>query len=236
MHTPGYYKTNYRALRFRELWRMQGFFRGIRGFWATRFMQPTGCAWMPSLWADTECKREELSERFELWTRFHQKAFKELGFTECGFLKVTKSFNRLIRDTAGITYIGPSRSHFGQLLYSRINAPTSATEIDRIVIGFTAQLEARSLSITNGKNSFDPPDENEVIRIDSNDVDTLYRHFLERLQQVGESPRRFADIDAIRRWFDTRQIRAFEQRAERRLFIPMTEQEVEEQKRHSLRR
>lgn len=199
-------------------------------------MPPNGCAWMPSLWADTECEREDLSERFELWTRFHQRAFKELGFTECGFLKVTKSFNPLIRDTAGITYLDPSRSHFGQLLYNRINAPTSAAETDRIVIAFTAQLEARSLSITNGKKSFDPPDENEVVRIDSNDVEILYRQFLERLQQVRESPRQFADIDAIRRWFDTRQIRAFEQRAERRLFIPMTEQEVEEQKRLSLRR
>src|SRR5437899_7214105 len=180
MHTPGYYQTNYRALRFRELCRMRGFWRGIRNFWLTRFMRPSGCAWMPSLWADTECKREELSERFELCTRFHQRAFKELGFTECGFLRVTKSFNPLIRDTGGITYLDPTRSHFGQLLYHRIYAPGSGAEIDRIVIAFTAQLHLHSLSFTNSKQSFDSPDENEVVRIDSNDVDILYRQFLDR--------------------------------------------------------
>lgn len=183
MHTPGYYKTNYRALRFRELCRMQGFLAGLRSFWLTRFMQPAGGAWMPSLWADTECKREELSELFGLATRFHQKAFKELAFTECGFLKVTKSFNPLIRDTAGITYLDTTRSHFGQLLYNRIYAPATGAEMDRIVIAFTAQLQLQSLSFTNSKNAFDPPDENEVVRIDCNDVEVLYRQFLDRLRK-----------------------------------------------------
>src|SRR6185295_5683565 len=98
MHAPGYYTTNYRALRIRELVRMHGFLRFPFVYFAFRYMQPGHPAWMPGLWADNECKKEALSERFWRITESYQQEFRRLGFNEIGFSKLTHHLNPTFGD------------------------------------------------------------------------------------------------------------------------------------------
>jgi hypothetical protein len=224
--TPGYYKTNYRALRFRELVRMRGLRNAFRDFVITRFKRPDVGGWMPTLWVDTECKREDLSEQFWQATKPHRLDFERLGFTECGFLKSTKSLNPNVRDSGGITYLDSTRRHFGQLLFNKIFVPSTSTEVNNIVIAITAVFNEGSLSCTNHKKAFDPPSQNKVIRLASYDVMFIHEQFLHHLTQRSETPRQFPDQESLRKWFDARQVEAFEERARRRLFIAMTDQEV----------
>lgn len=218
---------NYRGLRFRELVRMQGWSRAFKSYLITRLKPPDiNAAWMPSLWGDTECSREALSEEFNLATKPHQLDFERLGFTVCSFLKSTRNLNPLIRDSGGITYLDPTGCHFGQLLYHRRFVRPTGNEVNNIVIAFTATFEKGSLSCTNNKKAFDPPDENEVIRFAPCDVNFIYQQFQQQLQKRPETPRHFPDTESLRRWFDARQVKTFEERAGRRLFIPMTSQEV----------
>jgi hypothetical protein len=226
MYSPGYYKTNYRALRFRELVRMHGRRRAFKAYVVSRFMPPVNAGWMPSLWADTECRPEDLSEDCRQATKPHRQDFERLGFTECSCLKASKTLNPMVRDSGGITYLDPTRRHFGQLLYNRFYIHTTGSELNQITIAFTAVFERGSLSCTNNRKSFDPTDESEVIRVDSHDVGAIHQEFLRRMQLRKEAPREFPDLESLRRWFDARQVQAFEERARRRLFIPMSAEEV----------
>ncbi len=62
MFAPGYYKTNYRALRLREMVRWYGFSKGLLGLSGhSRFKQADSGVWMPELRIDTECRQEDLS-------------------------------------------------------------------------------------------------------------------------------------------------------------------------------
>jgi hypothetical protein len=227
---PGYYKVNYRGLRFRELVRMQGWSRAFSAYWATRFMRPGPGFWMPSLWADTACKREDLSESFWQATKPHRENFGRLGFIECGFLKVTKTLNPLVRDSGGVTYLDPSRSHFGQLLYHRLYSPSKSREVNRLTIAFTAVFENGCFSCTNQRQTFDMLDEQEAVRIDCYDVARIHQEFVRRLQARGGSPRQFPDLESLLQWFNARQVKTFEDRARRRLFLPMSDREVAEAK------
>ena len=225
--TPGYYKTNYRALRLRELFRWYGWQRGFTVWLKTRSMRPTRSGWwMPGLWAVNECKQEDLSPDFWQATKPHRRDFEQLGFVACGYSKVTKTLNPRIRDPGGIFYLDPTRRHFGQLIYLRHYRPSRRAEINEIVIAFTAVFEHRSLSCTNRRKSFDSPDAGEVIRLDSYDVPLIYRRFREELQRRPDSPRAFPDLESLRQWFDARQLKHFEDRVRRRLFIPMTNPEI----------
>ncbi|MEY2429166.1 MAG: hypothetical protein QOJ40_2051 [Verrucomicrobiota bacterium] len=181
---------------------------------------------MPGLWADTECKREDLSEEFWTVTKPHRQHFERLGFVECGFLKAKETLVPGVRDSGGITYLDRTRCQFGQLIYNRYLPRSAGTEISWIVIAFTAAFEHGSLACTNSKKSFDPPDENKVIRVESHDVGFIYQQFLDHLRQRTEAPRSFPDLESLRQWFDARQVKAFEGRVRRGLFIPMTAAEV----------
>jgi hypothetical protein len=134
MHPPGYYKTNYRGLRFRELVRMHGMPKALRGYLVSRFMRPTAGSWMPSLWADTECKATDLTEDFQTATKPHRADFERLGFTECSFLKLARTLNPNNIETGGVTYLDPTRCHFGQLLRHRIRILSRGTELNQIPI------------------------------------------------------------------------------------------------------
>lgn len=226
MYTPGYYKTNYRALRFRELRRMHGLTRAFKSYWITRFMRPSAGFWMPGLWADTECKKEDLSDQFWQAAKPHCQDFERLGFTECRYSKITKTLNPWHRDSGGIIYLDPTRRSFGQFLYTRLYHPATGREINRILVAFTAAFQRGSLSCASNSPAFDSPDENEVIRIDSERVIDIYQEFQRRLQKRGETPRSFPDFDSLREWFDARQVRRFEEHVRRGLFTPMNDQEV----------
>jgi hypothetical protein len=209
MFAPGYYKTNYRALRFRELVRMRGLRRAFSDYLVTRFKRPDGGGWMPGLWADTECGREDLSEQFWLALKPHRPHFERLGYVECGFAKVTTSLNPMVRDSGRIRYLDPTRRYAGLLTYIRLSVRSTGTEMSRVVIAFTAAFEQGALSCTNNKKGFDPALENEVIRIDSCDVGFIHQQFQNHLARRKETPREFPDQESFRQWFDARQITTF---------------------------
>jgi hypothetical protein len=223
---PGYYKINYRALRFREVVRMRGLQRAFSDYLVTRFKRPDSAGWMPGLWADTECRREDLSDQFWLAMGPHRSHFERLGYTECGFQKITKSLNPTVRDTGVIWYLDPTRHFIGRLFYSRLRGRSTGAELSHVSIAFTAAFERGTLSCTNNRKGFDPLSENQVTRINSCDVTFIHQQFQSHLKQRKETPLEFPDQESLRRWFDARRIAAFEERARRRLYIPMTEQEV----------
>jgi hypothetical protein len=231
MIEPGYYKTNYRVLRLREMVRWYGWARGIKAWLKIRFkpMARSG-RWMPGLWTENECKTEDLSPDFWQATKPHQADFEKLGFVQCHLTMATKKCDKLsdpsIRDSGGIFYLDPSRCFFGQLIYSRSYRSANRKECYNIVIGFTAIFGNRSLACTNHKLAFDSVSDGKVIRFDSYEVVEIYNRFREELQRRRETPKPFADIESLRQWFDARQINNFEDRVRRRLFVRMTEPEV----------
>jgi len=226
MFIPGYYKINYRAMRVRELVRWYGFQRGFKTYLITRSKQPNAGSWMPGLWTDMQCPQEDLSEEFWLATKPHRLAFEQLGFVACAFLKVTKNLNPLIRDSGAINYLDPTRRHFGQLLFNRVYHRNVGEEVNNIAIAFTAAFAKSSLSCTNNLRAFDAFASHKIIRLASYDAKLIHQKFLEQLQRCKEVPRQFPDDESLRQWSDARQVEAFEDRVRRRLFIPMTDEEV----------
>lgn len=226
MAAPGYYKTNYRALRLGEMIRWYGFSRGLKNYLVTRRMRPTTTgSWMPGLWAESECKPEELSERFWQATKPHRKDFEDLGFTQCRLSK-SKSLSPLHRDAGGVNYLDSTRRFFGILLFIRIRNAATGVEKNEIIIAFTAVFENGSFTCTNARKTYEPPTDAEVIRLNTYKAREIYERFVEALQQRKETPHEFRNVEALRQWFDARQIRIFEDRVRRGLFIRMTDAEV----------
>lgn len=226
MPAPGYYKTSYRALRLREMVRWFGLKHGLRNYLKSRFAtSSTGGSWMPGLWTSSECKAEDLSEEFRKATKPHRKNFEQAGFAQCRLAK-SKSLNPRLRDSGSVFYLDSTRRYFGQIIFLRQNYPSLGRETNEIQIAVTAVFEDRSFTCTNAKKTFDPLPETEVLRLNSYDVNFIYRKFLEALQQHNQSPRQFTDLQSLRQWFDARQQKAFEERVRRGLFVRMTDQEV----------
>ncbi len=226
MATPGYYKTNYRALRLREHFRMRGFWRGIRRYLDFQFLRPVPTGWMPGVWSKIECRREDLSEGFWQATKPHRRDFEQLGFKECGLIRIP-TLNPATLDTGGVTYLNPTQCHFGQIFFIRNQIRTTGRVVNEIVIAFTAVFENGNFSCTNNKSAFDPLKESRVVRVKSYDVKFIYQQFLEHVRERKDAPRRFSDLESLRQWFDASQVKVWEERVRRRLFLPMSDAEVE---------
>jgi hypothetical protein len=227
MFEPGYYKTNHRAVRLREFVRWHGARGGFRAWVKSRFARsPSSGMWMPGLWTENECNAEALSADFWQATKPHRADFEKLGFVQCRLAKVERSLDPMNRDSGSIFYLDPTRCYFGQLIYSRRYLRASGREFNHIVIAFTAALERGSFACTNSRLSFDSANDGEVIRLHSYDVPVIYKIFQAKLQERRETPQPFLNLEALRQWFDERQIRNFEEHVRRRLFIPMTESEI----------
>jgi hypothetical protein len=227
MPAPGYYKTNYRALRFSELLRMYGWLRAPWLYLVSRRMRPSSVTWFPGLWSETECRRVDLSDDFWRATESYRKGFGQLGFIEIGFQNHPKNLHRFVRDTGGIRYWNADHTCFGQLIYHRIYHPNKRVEIIEVIIAFTAVFDDGTFfACTNTKKAFDALAENEVVRLNSNDPVFIHKQFQKHLQRQRRKPRAFADVETLRHWYDERQQKAFEIRVNRRLFLPMTEQEI----------
>ncbi|HEY1790797.1 MAG TPA: hypothetical protein VGJ73_21795 [Verrucomicrobiae bacterium] len=224
MFEPGYYKTNYRAVRLREMIRWHGWGRGIRAWLRNRFksMSRSG-RWMPGLWAENECKPDELSPNFWQATKPHRADFEKLGFAQCHLSKSAKKSDKItdpsVLDSGGIFYLDPTRCFFGQLIYSQHYIPATDKVFNHLVLAFTAVLEGRSFSCTNNRMTFDSATGGEVIRLKSYDVTQIYDRFREELRRRRDTPQPFADLDALRQWFDARQMKNFEDHVRRGLFV-----------------
>jgi hypothetical protein len=231
MFEPGYYKTNHRAIRLREMIRWHGWGRGVQAWIKTRFAPPTRHGtWMPGLWAEQERKPEDLSPEFWQATKPHRADFEKLGFVQCHLGKAGKKHDKLsessIRDSGAIYYHDPTRSYFGQLLYMRTSAKSQGKETNAIRISFTAAFKQEILSCTNRTFTYDSVQNARVVRIDSYDVPVIYDRFRKELLKRPETPRSFPDLESLRQWSDALKIKSFEERVRRRLFIRMTEPEV----------
>ena len=183
MSPPGFYQTNYRALRFREIVRMAGLPKAFPAYLTTRFKRPDNATWMPGLWHEIECRQEDLSEYIWQGTKPHREAFEKLGFSVCRYSKITKSLNPNLRDTGGIIYLDSGRRYMGNLIYHRLYVPANGSIRNIIVIAFTAAFEQGCLSCTNSKDRFDPIDGDEVNQFNSYDASIIFQQFLLQVQR-----------------------------------------------------
>src|SRR5437870_8047479 len=99
-------------------------------FWSRARSHPLWGVWMPDLWADLECPRDEMSHRFWEATAKYRESFERLGFVACGFgrLKRDMNLNPAFREQGKINYLDASRSCMGGLMYSRIHVLTPAED------------------------------------------------------------------------------------------------------------
>ncbi len=207
---------------------MFGWFRLPFTYLKTRSMPPINPAWMPGLWAENECAKEELSGRFLQITEMYQQEFRRLGFKEVGFSKLTRHLNPTYRDNGGIRYLDESCCHFGLLLYARVHAPPPVNaDRELITVALTVAFERGSLSYTNNKSAFDPLPRQKVVRLSSASPELMYRRLRKDVCRRAEHPRHFPNLESLKNWFDEMQDAVFQERAQRRLFLRMSDAEVE---------
>jgi len=207
---PGYYKVRFAATNP-----------------VLPFRKPFPAGWMPHPWAELECAEGDLSAEFRRATDAARGKFKQLGFMEIGFKRVSRTLSPDQRDNGGINYLDQDRCHFGQLIYSRFSSPSSNVERENLTIAFTVIFESRVVSISNDVNAhFGESANHRVIRIKSDDVVFIYGRFLDELGRYGEKPRRFAELQSLRDWFDASSVALFEERVRRGVFVRMSDYEA----------
>lgn len=214
---------------------------------------PSAGVWMPGLWADLECRKEELPAHFWQATARQRNFFQTMGFVEYGFgrFKPGTSLNPVVRETCRIIYLDNSYSQIAGLLCHKLRIPAkigkdttvrmrrgtvatiqgprfSEAEITQVIVWLTSVFEKSTFSCTNNRNSFNPLPGDKVVWVFSDDTAAIYAGFRNNLPRWRGSPRVFSDQSSLRAWFDASQIKAFEARVRRRLFVKMTDEEIEE--------
>jgi len=205
----------------------RGILHGLLRYLFSRFRKPRVYTWEPSLSADTECIKEELSARFWEATAGNRQEFRSLGFSERGFKKLRNNLNRSYRDDGCIDYVNRDQTHYGKLHYIRSHV---SADRETLVISFSAVFPAGVVTHTNTNATalFEGLPEDVVVRHPSvHDATVIYDAFLKDLERRTEKPRRFDDEEAFRRWSDARQIEIFQMRVASGLFLKMTDDEVE---------
>jgi len=230
---PGYYKTNPRALRFCEAGRMTGNIVAYPfAYILTRFMPPQGAVWLPDLWAESACPKEEFSRSFWEFTTGHRLQLNSLGFQELEFSRIKRNLAPNVRDDGGITYLDATRSHTCLLAYVHLSTPGLVLrKVEKAVVAFSAALPSGELSVTNNRASFDAAPGQRTVRVVTENLQDLCNAFLKEIRATGETPAVFPDKASVERWFDENQLIAFEDRVRRGLYIRMSDAEVEMAKR-----
>ena len=236
MRPAQYYKSNPRALSFREVARSSGLVRLPFAYIASRFMQPSGQTWLPYLWAELQCEEQDLTKRFFKATDAHRTELERLGFAQVLPHKSRRLLNPEILDQGGIWYLSGCRRHFCTLsYYVRLQGPLPCTsEREFVGVAFTAVLSQEILSCTNERYHFDPAPGHRVFLCPTRDVRVLHRHFLERVSKGAQLPREFSDTPTLQTWFDSNAVEVFEHHLSRGLYMPVSDAEVELARRASL--
>jgi hypothetical protein len=185
---------------------------------------PTG--WMPGTWAELECQEQKLSDAFRKATAVHREKFKQLGFAEQGFKNLTRVLNPNSRDMGGINYLDSSRCHFGQLIYNRYYMPSLQSEKESVVISFMAVFQNETFGYTNNPDFFEAVPNQNVVRLQSNDVVFIYEQFVQHLKQRSDLPRQFPDLQSLQTWYDSNALGIFEYRVRRGSWVRMSDYEV----------
>jgi len=233
MPTPGYYKTSTRAATIREMARMRGVLMVPLTFILMKFvMRPSGGVWMPSLCAETDCRADELSPQFWRATESQRAAFGRLGFAPCFYSKLRRNLNPMYLDNGAVTYLHSGQSHVGTLVYGRLQVPAPLNQVrETVVVGCTAAFEKSSVSFTSSKDHFDPLPGRQAVLVQSADPAAIYERFVFHLRGQRQTPRVFAGCEAVRQWLDECRLESFEARVARRLYVRMTDDEVEQARR-----
>ena len=230
-HPPGFYKTNPRAMTIGEMLRWYGWLRLPRTFiacWSARLKY--GC-WMPGLFAEMQSANENLSPRFlEVTARVRDHFSRYLGFSEYGILKIpaANNLNPNLLDSGTIHYVHSNRSHVGGLTYNRVFSPIKRAEFESSGFFFRVAFTDSTFACTNLRLTYNGSRSSKVIYLKTEDPAYLYDVFLERIARIRKTPLSFPDHESLRRHFDEKQWQDFNSRADRRLFVRMSDAEVEE--------
>jgi hypothetical protein len=101
------------------------------------------------------------------------------------------------------------------------------------VVAFTAVFEDEVLSCTNNPSpTFNQIPTNKVVRMKSNDVEAIYRAFVDELKKRAQQPRRFDDLNSLKAWFDSNAVEVFEDNVRRGIWVRMSDYEVAVAKRN----
>ena len=85
--------------------------------------------------------------------------------------------------------------------------------------------------LSGSRLSFDPLPRQEVVRIKHDDPVFLFERFRCAVENRGEPPVSFPDTAALHRWTDANELKAFESRVRRGLFVRMSDEEVRQAQR-----
>ena len=179
------------------------------------------------MWAEIECAERELSESCLNATAVHRQKFKQLGFTEVGFKKLTRVLDVNHRDNGGINFLDSRRCYYGQLIYNKSYRPAIEAEREKVLISFTAVFENEIQSFSNETTTpFESLPHHTVTRIELNDAGGMYEKFVEHLAQRTDKPRHFPDLESLRAWNDAEKLAVFEERVRQGKFVRMSDYEV----------
>lgn len=207
---------------------MRGLLRLPITYCITRFKSPTSEGWMPGTWTELECKSEDLSPRFAAATTKYRQLFQQLGFSEVGFARATRSLNPGHVENGAIRLLDAERRHFGLVVFVRFKiGPPINTITEHITTVFTAVFSRGTLSFTNTNIGFDSCSTQTVFRHPGCDATELYQRFLEGIKRRREQPVQFPTLDSLKQWFDLHTREGFEERVRRGLYVRMTDEEVE---------
>lgn len=204
---PGYYKLSFRS--------------------NPKKTKSVPVGWMPAKWKELQCEEQTLSDDFRKATAEYRNQVKQLGFSELNFKKLTRILNPNYLDNGGVNYWDGGHRYFGQLIYHKVNLPSLKRANEKVLVVFTAVFEKEILSCTNNiQKEVAPLARHHVVRMDSNDVELLYKTFIEQLQQRAEQPRQFPDVPSLERWFDSHQFELFEEMVRKGFWVRMSDYEV----------
>lgn len=204
---PGYYKLSFRS--------------------NPKMTKSVPIGWMPSKWEELQCEERVLSDDCRKAIAAYRDKFKQLGFLELNFKKLTRVLNPNNLDNGGINFWDGSHRYFGQLIYHKVNLPALKRTAGKVLIVFTAVFENDIVSCTNNmQKAVAPSPRHHVVRIDSNDAELIYDKFIEQLKERTDQPRQFSDMQSLASWFNSSQFELFEQMVRKRLWVRMSDYEV----------
>lgn len=203
---PGYYKVSFRA--------------------HPALTKSIPSCWMPNLWSELVCSKEDLSQSFFQATNAAQETLLKLGFFQLGFMNLNRILNPDFRAGGSVHFLDGSRSHYGRIIYNRFYSPAQETEQEKVVIAFTAAFSTETVTCTNDMFAFDVLPNQKVFRFQCNDATLLYQHFLEQLKRRSEQPRSFLDPLSLQAWFDSQALETFASRVRRGIWVRMSDYEV----------
>jgi hypothetical protein len=139
---PGYYASDIRRLRVRELARITGLASLPLALVSRYLAAPTGRTWLPQHLPDHMCRPEELSSHFHSLTDRHRAVLAKLDFETC--FAARPVMDPSVLDQGMLVSIDPSRSRLATLSYVKRRGSDRTREL--LVATFQVSLGAEALT------------------------------------------------------------------------------------------